>query len=421
MLAQGNHSSPIGPSPKRLEMRLRVAIIGLAAAATATTWLAWRAMAELPNLSPQSPPTSLAEHRAPVPVVVVELRLPPFETAGLGNDEPEEIGVAEDSAAVTAQVLEPPQAPQLAAAAEVASSDVLRQPAAAAGASNSAGVQVALLKQDRLPTTGEPSPLRPSDNEEAIGTSEMGPALAELPVGEGAPASQNEFALDRARQLSPQPDGRALVAEDQPDAVAADLPPEQPDMVEPSTGVPALDRAAASQAETTWAEPELPTTEPRHASGQTAPSPSETAPSAAGATASADAASSGLGQWPPAAGDDHAGRARAAEPRLRLESRVTERTEEAPTAAARPPLPAAEIEALVRRGHDRMTTGDIAAARLFYERAASAGHVNAMRALALTFDRDHLQAMGVIGLPPDEERARYWRGRADEARQAAAR
>ena len=85
-----------------------------------------------------------------------------------------------------------------------------------------------------------------------------------------------------------------------------------------------------------------------------------------------------------------------------------------------PSLTEAQIESYVRRGDEHLKNGDIAAARLLYERAAAAGDAAAMLALARTFDGQALKAWGVVGLAPEEERARYWYRKAAAARQAAA-
>ena len=96
--------------------------------------------------------------------------------------------------------------------------------------------------------------------------------------------------------------------------------------------------------------------------------------------------------------------------------------------AAAPPIPATirstrpsgltamQITVLHRRGDEFLRTGDIAAARLFYERAANAGDIDAMTALARTYDSRTLRQLGVVGLTPDAERALHWYHRAAETR-----
>ena len=88
------------------------------------------------------------------------------------------------------------------------------------------------------------------------------------------------------------------------------------------------------------------------------------------------------------------------------------------------PAPSAEAVAqaarFLQRGDEYLQTGDIAAARLFYERAARAGIAQAMTALARTYDPNVLRQRGVVGLTADPARAQFWYGKAAEAERAAA-
>src|SRR5262249_28605585 len=71
-----------------------------------------------------------------------------------------------------------------------------------------------------------------------------------------------------------------------------------------------------------------------------------------------------------------------------------------------------EIAALLSRGDMLFSTGDLAAARLFYERAADAGDAQAAVRLGETFDPiflDHSRLRGVRG---DAEAALSWYRRA---------
>jgi hypothetical protein len=71
-----------------------------------------------------------------------------------------------------------------------------------------------------------------------------------------------------------------------------------------------------------------------------------------------------------------------------------------PPALAEPRLPAPEIAALVARGDVLFSTGDLAAARTFYERAADAGEAQAAVRLGETYDPiflDHAHLRGVRG------------------------
>lgn len=78
-----------------------------------------------------------------------------------------------------------------------------------------------------------------------------------------------------------------------------------------------------------------------------------------------------------------------------------------------------EIAALVTRGDDFLRAGDIASARLFYERAADAGNGGAALRLGTTFDPGFLGRAGVRGDPGDPARASSWYRRARELGEAA--
>ena len=73
-----------------------------------------------------------------------------------------------------------------------------------------------------------------------------------------------------------------------------------------------------------------------------------------------------------------------------------------------------EIAILVKRGEEFLKNGDIAAARLFLRRAASAGNAQAALALGATFDPAFLAEQGVLGFAPDLVQARAWYEKAGE-------
>ncbi len=77
-----------------------------------------------------------------------------------------------------------------------------------------------------------------------------------------------------------------------------------------------------------------------------------------------------------------------------------------------PPLSADEIAALVARGDGFLAAGDIASARLFFQRAADAGDNRAAMRMAMTFDAAFLNRAGVHGLRSDPEQAAFWYRRA---------
>jgi hypothetical protein len=77
-----------------------------------------------------------------------------------------------------------------------------------------------------------------------------------------------------------------------------------------------------------------------------------------------------------------------------------------------PILSAAEISGLLEHGDALVQIGDIASARLFYERAATAGNGRAALRLGATFDPAFLERAGLHNLKGDAAAARSWYGRA---------
>jgi len=74
-----------------------------------------------------------------------------------------------------------------------------------------------------------------------------------------------------------------------------------------------------------------------------------------------------------------------------------------------------EITNLIKRGQELAAQGDIAGARLLLRRAAEAGDAQAMQALGATYDSTMLAKLKVIGVAPDDGRARAWYERAAAA------
>jgi hypothetical protein len=75
-------------------------------------------------------------------------------------------------------------------------------------------------------------------------------------------------------------------------------------------------------------------------------------------------------------------------------------------------LSPAGIAALVARGDGFLSTGDIASARLFYERAADAGDGPAALRLGATLDPGFLNRAGIRGVQGDADQAASWYRRA---------
>lgn len=90
-----------------------------------------------------------------------------------------------------------------------------------------------------------------------------------------------------------------------------------------------------------------------------------------------------------------------------------ERAELTPDAPApEEQLSDAERELFTQRGNELLAAGDIASARLFFERAADAGDVRSALGMAKTFDPVELARAGVRGLKSDPAKADYWYQRA---------
>jgi hypothetical protein len=80
--------------------------------------------------------------------------------------------------------------------------------------------------------------------------------------------------------------------------------------------------------------------------------------------------------------------------------------------AARPLSPA--VEDLLSRGDERLRSGDVSAARLFYQKAADAGSARGALMMGATYDPHFLATIGVYGMPGDEKAAAIWYGRAGD-------
>jgi len=69
---------------------------------------------------------------------------------------------------------------------------------------------------------------------------------------------------------------------------------------------------------------------------------------------------------------------------------------------------------LVKKGDEQLGQGNVAAARLFYERAADAGLAQGAMALARTFDADELARLGRRDIQADPKQAQRWYERAQQ-------
>jgi hypothetical protein len=85
-----------------------------------------------------------------------------------------------------------------------------------------------------------------------------------------------------------------------------------------------------------------------------------------------------------------------------------------PPVAAPPKLSAQEIAVMVDRGRVLFDAGDLAAARLFFRRAANAGDAAAALAMGATYDPDVLAKRFIRGIEADAKEARMWYEKARE-------
>jgi hypothetical protein len=86
-----------------------------------------------------------------------------------------------------------------------------------------------------------------------------------------------------------------------------------------------------------------------------------------------------------------------------------------PARGTRPPLSPEDqqrAESLMLKGKAQLRDGDVAGARLFFQRAADIGSAQAALALAETYDPHELPRLRVQGMQPDPAAARQWYERA---------
>jgi hypothetical protein len=89
-------------------------------------------------------------------------------------------------------------------------------------------------------------------------------------------------------------------------------------------------------------------------------------------------------------------------------------TAQKPTVPSEPRLTAAEAAALLSRGDSLFSVGDVASARLYYERAAEAGNGDAALRLGETYDPTFLERAKLRAIKGDLKTAAFWYRRAKE-------
>lgn len=102
----------------------------------------------------------------------------------------------------------------------------------------------------------------------------------------------------------------------------------------------------------------------------------------------------------------------ASPPEAGPQSSVAPKAASAATMPAASRMPAETMAALMKRGDELLRIGDISAARLAYERAASGGSARAMTALGMTHDPSFLSGANARGIQPDPAIATEWYRRA---------
>jgi len=76
--------------------------------------------------------------------------------------------------------------------------------------------------------------------------------------------------------------------------------------------------------------------------------------------------------------------------------------------AAPDPTPYPIVPLLLQRGDAALAMGDIAAARLLFERAAAEGSIAAATAMGRSYDAAFLASLGARGIPADPAQAALW-------------
>jgi hypothetical protein len=84
---------------------------------------------------------------------------------------------------------------------------------------------------------------------------------------------------------------------------------------------------------------------------------------------------------------------------------------------AKPAMPAQEIAMMIERGRVLFEAGDVAAARLFFRRAANAGDPAAAIAMGATYDPEILAQRFIRGIEANAEEAQKWYDKAREMSQ----
>ena len=282
---------------------------------------------------------------------------------------------------------------------------------------------------------GQPKPEQASSEKPAVGGEPNSSAALQSDDGMSEPqettATGQASAIPQAsttenpERPKPEPASSEKPAVGGEPSSSASLQPDD-DMSEPQ-GTTAPGQASATPQASTTENPERPKPEPA-LSGKAAVGggPSSSASlrpdddiselsgtGASGEVQTADMSGS-AGVMPGASNEGSAARAVAGPGKLTQAEDAGKSESTAPAAAPAVTLPAASpmsagsIAALIERGNELFRIGDISAARLAYERAASGGSAAAMTALGMTHDPSVLSRATTGGIRPDPAIAAEW-------------
>jgi hypothetical protein len=322
--------------------------------------------------SDEAGPASLAEvirsldiPPAPAVPLAVEEPLPPVAVEAAPPASPEPVAAdtapAPPTEPATEATTQPPAMPAPEAASPVMAEPVAAEPVAATPAE----IRQPPEAQEALPTASAEAPPPAADAPAVTPQDALSPADAAASMATEPAGSPAEAAAAAPADPAPLPEPFPSVAEQAPSPAAAQTEP-----------TPPAPTAAAS------------------APAVAAPTPEPAAPAPAAATSAPT-------QVPAAPSD-----ATAAAAPAREAVRPPERP--AMPVASAPALPAELLATLMRRGDSMLALGDVSAARLLYERAATGGSAEAALAVGRTYDPTFLSGLNARGIRPDRAVAANW-------------
>lgn len=461
------------PPPRRLmsdpAVRTAVASVALLAVAGTAGWAAWRTVETarigvvevVPPAEPPGTPIGIAQAAAsmepPVKVEPTEQRpaITAAEATGMLRPLTAERPAAETPAspepapmatmAIVSRAIDP--APEVAPAAEAAVATppaamvelplppVMREVAPAVRVAGTREAEVTSVdgkEEDATEAAREPAAANPPATEPAPTAAEpvSAPTAAAEATADPAPTEAASTPAEPAQATIPEtasaptPEDKAkeeaVVPVAQPSPAPA-MPAPTPSVSDPPAVAKEQDVPPVAQPFAPKEEAAVPVAQPSPPPMMPAPSASmppaapkeqEAAPVAQTSPAPTMPVAAPNASAPPAAAKEQEA-APMAQPSTPPALPMIAPSAGVPAAAAR--LTAEQIASYIRRGDEYVQNGDIAAARLWYERAALAGDRAAMLALGRTYDANMLKQWGVVGMPADQARAEEWYRKAAEA------